>query len=285
MLGYVTIEKSELKVREYDVYQAYYCGICKAVAGRIGQLPRLMLSYDVVFLAMVLDGLSPETASIRQEHCITHHMVKKPILYGSPAVDYAADVMVMLAYEKCLDDWQDERKKSALAGKLALGRGYRSLSAKHEGVSRQIGKALETLSTMEKAHSGNIDLTSDTFGSVMEALFTGFFSPDAAAEPAHGAQMRILGQLGRCLGRWIYLIDALDDYEEDQAKGTYNPFLYREQGLDGIEELLYFHLAEITKAYDLLDIKKNQGILENILFLGLRARTDSVLGERNDNHE
>ena len=41
MLGYVTIEKNELKVRDYTLYQGYYCGICKSIARRIGQIPRL----------------------------------------------------------------------------------------------------------------------------------------------------------------------------------------------------------------------------------------------------
>ena len=109
MLGYVTIEKNELKVREFDMYQAYYCGICKSIGRRFGQLPRMVLSYDSVFLALVLAGLSEETDIVLQEHCITHHIKKKPVVFGNEALDYAADVMVILAYHKFLDDWKDER--------------------------------------------------------------------------------------------------------------------------------------------------------------------------------
>ena len=46
MLGYVKIDKGELKVREYEVYCGYYCGICKSIGRRYGQLPRMALSYD-----------------------------------------------------------------------------------------------------------------------------------------------------------------------------------------------------------------------------------------------
>ena len=45
MLGYVKIDKGELKVREYEVYTGYYCGICKSIGKRYGQLPRMALSY------------------------------------------------------------------------------------------------------------------------------------------------------------------------------------------------------------------------------------------------
>ena len=69
MLGYVTIEKGELKVKDFDLYQAYYCGICKAIGKRLGQVPRMTLSYDAVFLAMVLDGLTDGEAKVLREHC------------------------------------------------------------------------------------------------------------------------------------------------------------------------------------------------------------------------
>ena len=44
MLGYVKIDKGELKVREYEVYTGYYCGVCKSIGRRYGQLPRMVLS-------------------------------------------------------------------------------------------------------------------------------------------------------------------------------------------------------------------------------------------------
>ena len=53
MFGYIAPLKSELKVREYEVYNAYYCAICHAVKRRYGELPRLLLSYDAVFVAML----------------------------------------------------------------------------------------------------------------------------------------------------------------------------------------------------------------------------------------
>ena len=57
MLGYVKIDKGELKVREYEVYCGYYCGICKSIGRRYGQLPRMALSYDAAFLAILLASI------------------------------------------------------------------------------------------------------------------------------------------------------------------------------------------------------------------------------------
>lgn len=272
MLGYVTIEKNELKVREFDMYQAYYCGICKSIGRRFGQLPRMTLSYDSVFLALVLAGLSQDTDIVLQEHCITHHIKKKPVVFGNDALDYAADVMVILAYHKFLDDWKDEKSKVGLLGKSALSGAYRKLKELHPEICQKTENSLTALSELERDNSGKLDLVSDTFAGIMETLFTGY-APEAGAS-------KVLGHLGRYLGKWIYTIDALDDYPDDIEQENYNPLIFRENKLEGIEDLLYNYLAEVANAFDLLDIKKNRGILDNIIFMGLRVRTDVILRER-----
>jgi len=289
MLGYVTVDKNELKVREWDVYQGYYCGMCKSISRRVGQLPRMVLSFDCVFLALILESLSENAEQISKEHCIMHHLEKKPVVFGSEALDYAADVMVILAYHKFRDDWQDEQKISALAGPMALALAYGMIKGCRPKVCAAVEDGLNRLSAMEKEQCAMIDLVCDVFGEILAALFSGYrFScstEDKAVEESFQTRERILEHLGRHVGRWIYVIDALDYMEKDRESGAYNPLLLRKDGLVGIEDMLYNELAEITKAYDLLEIKKNQGILENILFIGLRGQTDRILAERMKEHE
>ena len=279
MLGYVTIAKSELKIREYDVYQGYYCGICKAIGKRCGQLPRLNLSYDSVFLAMILASLDEGKEEIQQQNCIAHPIKKRPVVLDQPAIDYAADVMVILAYHKFLDDWNDDKSALGLAGKTALTSSYKRLAKQYPDVCTKVEESLKALSALEKTQCGSLDLTADAFADVMEALFDGYFDEE------NTPRQRILGQLGRWLGRWIYVIDALDDYARDVEKDAYNPFRFRKNQLEGIEDILYNYLAEMVNAYDLLQIKKNQGIIENILLMGLRQRTDAILKERDETNE
>lgn len=279
MLGYVTIDKNELKVRDYTLYQGYYCGICKSIAKRIGQIPRLGLSYDAVFLALVLAGFEERKDMPKMEHCITHPIEKKPVIYENAAIDYGADVMVILSYHKFLDDWKDEKSAAGFAGKTVLYHAYRKLERRYEGLCADVEAALNKLSLLEAEKSASIDRTAEAFSDLMEALFTGFWEGGfmSCEEQKQG---RVLAQLGRALGRWIYMIDALDDYEKDMEKGSYNPLIYRNNHLAGMETLLYHCLGEIAAAYDLLKLKKNTEIVENIIFMGLRACTDRILRER-----
>ena len=280
MLGYVTIAKGELKIKEYDVYQGYYCAICKAMGRRCSQLSRFTLSYDSVFLAMVLAALEDTADEIQMQHCIVHPIQKKPVVLNQKAVDYAADVMVILAYHKFLDDWKDEKSPVGLAGKGALAGAYRKLAGRYPDVCEKVEAGLAALSKLEAENCGSLDLTAEAFAAVMEPLFTGYLE-----EAADAPRPRVLANLGRALGRWIYVIDAMDDYAEDAAKGSYNPLIYRKNKLEGVGDLLYHYLADVMNAYDLLDIKKNKNIIENIIFMGLRLRTDKVLEERETDNE
>lgn len=277
MLGYVTIEKGELKVREYERYQAYYCGICRSIGRRLGQTPRMTLSYDAAFLAAVLAGAFSEEAQIVRRHCMVHPVQKRPQVERSGAVDYAADVMVILAYYKFLDDCADEGGVLAHGGRAALSCAYRKLKKRYGDLCRGIEEDLLQLSRLEDACSGNLDLTAGAFAKIMERLFTGY--------KGNEAEKRILAALGRALGKWIYLADALDDYQKDCEKNRYNPFRYRKNGLEGIEDLLYNILAEIASACDLLNLGANRGIIENIIFMGIRSGTDRILRERTEQNE
>ena len=52
MFGYIVANKPELKIREFEVYQGYYCGLCKSIKKRYGNLKRLTLNYDLTFVAL-----------------------------------------------------------------------------------------------------------------------------------------------------------------------------------------------------------------------------------------
>lgn len=272
MLGYVKVNRNELKVKDWDIYQGYYCGICKSIGRRLGQGARLVLSYDAVFLAMVLAALSEEKETLKREHCILHPIDRKPTVRGVPEIDYAADMMIILAYHKCLDDWDDERSLKGLGGKALLSHAYGKLRRRYPAVCREVEDSIASLRELEKARSSSLDAASRTSAMATRAVFTHYFAGEDAL-----ALNRVLGELGENVGAWVYLIDALDDLAEDRKKDRYNPLRYRAEGTAHLEPVLYHLLGNINSSVDLLDIKKNSGIISNIILLGMRAQTDLVL--------
>ena len=187
MLGYVIPDKSELKVREYEIYTGYYCGICKYIGKTYGQLPRMALSYDAAFIALLLASVDPAPDAPKQEHCAVHHIKYKTVIRNR-AIEYSGDLMLILAWFKLLDDAQDEGKVSAKAGLTTLRRIYRKLEKKHPSLCALIDKKLSALNQLEREICRSIARVAEGFAQVMDGLFrdgiTWLYGPEeAATEP------------------------------------------------------------------------------------------------------
>lgn len=293
MQGYVIAEKSELKMYEYDIYSAYYCGICKSIGRRHGQIPRLALNYDAVFLAMLLSAIVEERPIIQKEHCLVHPIKKKNIMRNSDAIDYAADTMLLLAYYKLKDDYSDEKNLLAAFGQAIAKPLLHKLFHSEAERCQKIEAHLSQLADLEKQNCASLDQVAEPFAKITEILFS------ENHLIVKESDRLILKQIGYHLGKWIYLIDAFDDLEKDETKNVYNPLFSRFSYKKGAESLPAFkiriekqvefnllqYLSEISKALALLELKQNKGILENIIYLGLLHQTDKVLQKGNTKHE
>lgn len=287
MLGYVIPDKAELKMREYDVYSAYYCGICKSVGRRYGQLPRFTLSYDFVFLALLLASIETERDEIIREHCIIHHIKKKPIALENPAIEYAGDVMLILAYYKLMDDYYDDSSYKSKIAAMSLSPTIKKICTDKKLLCDFVEDNLNQLSCLEKNKCSELDRVEEPFAQIMQ----GIFENGIQKMEKNQNTIKLLRHIGYHLGKWIYLMDAYEDIEENIKKNTYNPLLYRfeyvkiKESIDDfkkriknvVEFNLMHYLAEISNAVELLDIKKNKGIIENIVYFGLRKRTEQIL--------
>ena len=283
MLGYVTADKPELKMREYEVYSGYYCGVCKSIGRRYGQLPRMVLSYDAAFLALLLAGLDPEQDEPTREHCMVHPIKKKTIV-SNAAIDYAADVMLILAWFKLLDDAHDEGKLYAKTAVATLKGIYRKLESARPELCCKVEGHLKSLTALEDAKCASLDQAAEEFAKIMEAILEEGPVPESFREKA------AMNRIGYHLGKWIYLMDAVDDIEENIESGAYNPLIYRFAYEAGEENFrgrimeacrfnLFHYLGEIANAVDLLPLKKNKGVIENIIYKGLLKKTEEITKE------
>ncbi|MDL2218569.1 DUF5685 family protein, partial [Christensenellaceae bacterium OttesenSCG-928-M15] len=271
MFGYVTPHRCELKVRELTQYQGFYCGLCKTLKREYGQGPRLVLDYDCAFLALLLQGVEGPAKELVHMRCGYKPFRKKePVAQPSDALTYAADCNVLLYYYKLRDDWEDEKKTVAFIGSVALKRAVRRAEKRQPQVARAVEKGVLDLSRMEKAQEAQIDLVADAFAGILQAIAGSY---QALTEK----NREILRWLGYHLGRWIYLMDAYEDMEKDKKKQAYNPFVLTKADKERAGFLLYASLYEMEKAYDLLDIRSNKGLLDNILYEGCRLRTKRLL--------
>lgn len=286
MFGYVTVYKDLISEADYDVFRSYYCGLCRDMGKRCSQASRFGLSYDITFLALVLSSVCGTDGEKKCGRCMAHPFRKNNYIYNDFAVGYAADAAVMLDYLKLLDDWHDEKSVKALFGMLILKRAVKKASSRHEELYEGIRCQLNRLSRLEEKNSENIDETADCFAKILELLFTPVFIDDEN-------ERRILGWMGYNIGRWIYIIDAVNDMKKDYESKSYNPFNigfeggnYDEYAKDvkNRQELaLTFTLDNAASAFELLNVRRNETLLRSIIYDCLKARQQQILiGEKNE---
>ena len=113
MFGYIVINQSEMKFKEYDVYRSYYCGLCQSLKERYGVLGQLSLNYDMTFILMLLTGLYEPKEQEDQCRCVAHPL-EKHATRRNLFTDYVADMTVLFACYKAEDDWEDENSLRGL---------------------------------------------------------------------------------------------------------------------------------------------------------------------------
>lgn len=262
MFGYVKVNKDELRVREYNVFRSYYCGLCKTLKTEYGYFSRFGLNYDSVFLALLLSSVTEAEYNCKNEICIAHPLEKKPIMTTNRSLSYSAAVMMILAFLKLEDDIRDEHSVKALFEYLLLLGAKRKIKKRYGKLYDTCREQINKLSVLEKNNSCDIDELADSFAHLLEILFVPEFVTDET-------QRRIIGHIGYLIGRFIYIADAYEDIEKDKKKKNFNPFLEKNPSKEEIKDLLTFNLSSLAGSYELLDLKINKPILDNIIYLGL----------------
>ena len=318
MFGYVVVNKPELKFREFDVYRAYYCGLCHSLSKRHGLSGQLTLSYDMTFLVILLSSLYEPEHNVTSKRCVVHPLRRQNII-SSEFTDYVADMNVILSYFKCLDDWHDDRSVlklaySKLLKKGSIGKNLNNVHATSDSTDdgsvaatqpsavddgsvaatqpnsdsnnqnsyftddsghlhispdysyknkiEAISSLLDELGTREKMNETNVDVVAGLFGKIMHILFV----------PFDDIYAKGLGRMGFYLGKFIYIMDAFDDVEEDVKKGRYNVFsnCYTDPDFEThVKDMLTMMMAECSDAFEMLPAVDNADILRNILYSGV----------------
>ena len=285
MYGYVRVYVPELKVREQEYYRAVYCGLCRSMGKCTGQCSRATLSYDITYFALVRKALLGETIEVKPRRCLAHPTRRRPMAESDDTLRLCAYLSAILAYHKVKDDRADERGMKRLVASMATpylsSLRRRARRRGHTETDDRVAAAMQALRRLEDERPLSVDEPADLFGNLMAALLSSGLTDDRAV---------LANTIGRHIGRWIYILDAADDFEEDVRRARYNPLacLYRDPNMKSLprerrETLrlsLMQELAGLERALDLLDIQDDpdlRGVLSNILYESLPRETDRGL--------
>ena len=253
MFGLVRPYMNDLTEEEKARYKAVYCGLCRALNEKYGLAGRMGLNYDMTFLIILLDSLyEPETKS--------------------EFTDYAADMTVALTYYKALDDWMDEGSKTGKVYSGLLKRSYQQVKERWPRQCEAIEKSLDALHEVEKDEAAQPERAADLSGRMLADIF-------AVKEDFFQRQMAGLGYF---LGKFIYMMDAAIDYEDDRKKGCYNPLngmnVTPEEALD----ILRQPMGQAAVTFETLPLIQDANLMRNILYSGVWQTYNYQMKKKNE---
>ena len=277
MFGYIKTDFPNLYMKDTVLYQAMYCGLCKAIGKTCGQRARLALNYDLTFLSVLLHNLHGVDVKVEKQHCIIHPIRKRPITLVDELTERIGCLNVILAYQKLNDDVIDNGK--GRIERVFFTKAYKKAKKKEPEIDKIVKNRYSELLKLEKENCDSIDIVADPFGNMIQDIVALILKDNATEE---------VKELAYYLGKWIYLIDALDDFDKDKKKGNYNVFvnsypevLDKQALIKDKGQTLFLIFGSIlndieTKAKQ-LDYKFNHDLINNILTFGLKSQTKQIM--------
>ena len=291
MFGYVRLFKPTIRMGEYEQYKGIYCTLCKQLGKRYGVLSRFTLSYDMTFLALLQMALEEKDADFCPSRCSFNPTKRCLKAQNTDAIDRAADIGTILVYYKLKDTLADEGLGKKIGAWCALPfakAAHKKAQKRVPAIDAAVAEMMAAQAEAEATDTDSIDRAAEPFALMLQTL--------AADIAADGTQKRVLERFGYCLGRWVYLMDAVDDLADDLKEGRYNPYILsrhlKKGDTDGVKEARDYSLytlnacsAECKAAYDLLEVRRFDGILRNILEEGMAHAQKRVIAGEEEKHE
>ena len=268
MFGYIKAYKPEMRIKEYELYKAVYCSLCKEMGKSYGVFARFILSYDFTFLALLKASMNEKCFGLAKKACTCNPLKKCMYIDSTEELKMPAGAAIILFYYKILDNIHDEKGLKGLMYRVAkplFSPAYKKASKEFPEIRQIASDFIEEQQNVEKNNCLNIDMAAEPTAKCLAQIFKTLSGDEPTA--------RCLERVGYSIGRYIYILDAATDLEADIKTGRYNPLKEFEQKTDFMREFiepqLNICIAEAAKAYELIDIKKFKNILDNIIYLGL----------------
>ena len=276
LFGYIQPDAPYLFKKDETLYKALYCGLCKSIGKGCGQTARTALTYDMAFTSALVHNIRHEDVKIKRSHCVLHCIRKRPIAEVDDITVMLGCINTALAYYKLCDDKADGDSKGVF--RHLYKKGLKRAAKRHGKAVEIIQNQMKEQSRLEKAGCRIIEMAAEPSAVMMKEL--SIYALKEYSTPETEA-------LFYDLGKWVYLIDALDDYDKDIKKHRFNVF-YNSFGAESKRQAVERNLSELTFLFDSLfadmreriskiDFGFNRDLTDNIILRGIPLKTRAIL--------
>ena len=275
MFGYISPDTPYLFKKDETLYKAMYCGLCKSIGKGCGQCARTALTYDMAFVSAIVHNIRGEDVKIEKQRCVAHFIRRRPMALPDGLTVILGCANTALAYYKLCDDKRDGEKRAVL--RHFYRRGFKKAKKLHPKIAEIIERQTDLQAALERQNCAIIDEACEPTAQMMAEL-----SRYVLGEFATPATDRLFYSVGK----WIYMADALDDFEKDVKKGRYNVLL-NAFGQPEREKMLNAHGEEIKFVFNSIfagmreglygiDFKFNHDLTDNIILRGIPLKSRQI---------
>ncbi len=276
MFGYINPDRPYLFIKDETLYKALYCGVCRAISKECGQTARTALTYDMAFMSALVHNILGEDVKIVRRRCPVHPLRRRPMADADEVTRMLACANTALAYFKFDDDRRDKEARGVL--RFLYKKGYKRVLKAHPQMTDIIKRQTDAQAELEKAGCSSIDMACEPTAQMMRELSEYVLGNKATEHTS---------KLMYAIGKWIYLADALDDYNKDVKKGRYN-VLYLNYGQKTLQEAVKKGEGELVFIFDSLfadmrtclaqiKFKFNHDLTDNIILRGIPIKTRALM--------
>lgn len=279
MFGYIKPQIPELKVKEFELYKATYCGLCRTMGKTTGCMSKMTLNYDFVFLVLLRKVAQKRAGEIKMRRCIAHPLKRRPMLEIDDTLEYCARASVILTKLKLKDNISDTHGMKRLLAKIVglVAVFFKKTDKGLLDLEASIKEKIDELSALEAKNTDSVDSVASIFGELLSIV---------ASYGLEGEIATLCAKIGYHLGKWIYIIDAIDDYEDDIRTKSFNPIVnafgtsITDEDKDILRISLMLELDEMSKYVEVLDFSSHrdvEGLIKNTIYQGMVNQTRSIL--------
>lgn len=218
------------------------CGLCLALRDDYGQTARIATNYDGLVVSLLVEAQSEALPSRRTAGPCPLRGMKRADVATGECVRLAAVVSLALAAARVRDHVDD---RDGLVGAAGVRPAARRVAERWVRQGTETGHSLGfdtgvLVAAMDR--QTELEATAGPGSSLLavteptETAVAAAFAHTAvlAGRPANEAPLREVGQL---FGRLAHLLDAVEDYPEDVARGKWNPLAATETPLAEVRAL------------------------------------------------
>lgn len=286
MFGYIRIRKDDLKFRDFRTYKQKYCTLCHFLGKNYGLIYSTITSYDIVFLILSLENFEEAIYSIKFR-CPINPVKKMNANISEQVMEYSAFINYYLAVLKLEDDVVDDKSflKKIMVKLFMYNSKYNTMKNVFGDRWAVMSNLIDHVNSLEISNA-NFDVLTNSFGEFFAEIFTLFvdYYQINSAESYDSFYSLYFN-----MGKWIYIMDAYDDYNEDIEAGKFNLLknimqedysinkIKAHKKIYTINEMLIYKMRE---AYCQIKWNKYGELIYNIITLGCKDVYSTIMHRR-----